>query len=279
MIKSINDYVKLNTGVKMPWLGLGVFQVDDGQMVIDAIKYAVAADYKSIDTASIYNNEKGVGTAVKECGVPREELFITSKLWNNAQGYESTLQAFETTMANLQLDYLDLYLIHWPLPKNRKYIDTWKAMEKLYKEGRVRAIGVSNFEEAWIQDIIDTCEIVPMVNQVECHPYLQQAELHAYCKANGVQLQAWAPLAQGKIFEDEALVKLAEKYGKSVAQFVIRWELQREIVTIPKSIHQERIISNADVFDFEISTEDMGLMKSFDQNLRLGPHPADFYVI
>ena len=279
MIRSLNDCAKLNNGVEMPWLGLGVFKVEDGQTVIDAIKYAAHAGYKSIDTASIYNNEKGVGTAIKECGVPREELFITSKLWNNAQGYDKTLKAFEVTMADLQLDYLDLYLIHWPLPKNKDYIATWKAMEKLYKEGRIRAIGVSNFEAEWIQDIIDECEVVPMVNQVECHPYFQQTKLHEYCKANGVQLQAWAGLAQGKIFGDEKLIKLAEKYGKSVAQFVIRWELQREIVVIPKSIKQDRIISNADVFDFEIDAQDMELMKRFDTNVRIGPNPADFYVV
>ena len=278
MIKSLNDCVKLNNGVEMPSFGLGVFQVEDGQRVIDAIQYAVDAGYKLIDTASIYQNEKGVGTAIKQCGVAREKLFITSKLWNSAQGYDSTLSAFEDTMSDLQLTYLDLYLIHWPLPKNKNYIATWKAMEKLYKEGRIRAIGVSNFEPEWIQDIIDECEVVPMVNQVECHPYFQQAKLDAYCKANGVQMQAWAPLAQGKIFEDKELAKLAEKYGKSVAQFVIRWGLQRGIATIPKSIHKDRIISNADIFNFEINEQDMKAMEGFDSNTRVGPDPREFYV-
>ena len=279
MIKSLNDCVKLNNGVEMHSFGLGVFQVDDGQEVMDAIKYATDAGYRLVDTAAIYNNEKGVGTAIKQCGLPREKLFITSKVWNAFQGYDSTLKAFENTMSDLQLTYLDLYLIHWPLPKNKNYIATWKAMETLYKEGRIRAIGVSNFEPEWIQDIINECEVVPMVNQVEFHPYLQQKELHEYCKANGVQLQAWAPLAKGKIFEDEKLIKLAGKYGKSAGQFVLRWQLQCGVITIPKSIKQDRIISNADIFDFEIDQQDMKAMESFDIGTRIGPNPHDFYVV
>ena len=278
MVKSINDCVTLNNGVKMPWFGLGVFQMDDAQ-TIAAVKHAIKAGYKLIDTALIYGNEKAVGQAIKESGVLRDDIFITSKLWNSSQGYDSTLKAFEVTMSDLQLDFLDLYLIHWPLPKNKKYVDTWKAMEKLYKEGRIRAIGVSNFEPEWIQGIIDNCDVVPMVNQVECHPYFQQEKLHEYCKTAGVQLQAWAPLAQGKIFGDEKLKKLAEKYEKSVAQFVIRWGLQCGVTTIPKSINQDRIISNADVFDFDISPEDMDVMKSFDVSARVGPDPYDFYIV
>ena len=277
MIKSIGDCVKLNNGVEMPALGLGVFQVEDGQTVINSIKYAVDAGYRLIDTALIYNNEKGVGTGIKECGIAREKLFITSKLWNSSQGYDSTLAAFEITMSDLQLDYLDLYLIHWPLPKNKNYIATWKAMEKLHKDGRIRAIGLSNFEPEWIQDIIDECEVVPTVNQVECHPYFQQTKLHTYCKEKGIIMQAWGPLAQGKIFGDKELEKLAAKYGKTVAQFVIRWELQSGITTIPKSINQDRIVSNADVFDFEIDQNDMEAMKKFDTGTRIGPDPHDFY--
>ena len=277
MIRSLNNCAVLNNGVEMPWLGLGVFKVEDGQTVINAVKYAVEAGYKLIDTASIYQNEKGVGLAIRECAVAREALFITSKIWNKDQGYDSTLKAFDITMANLQLEYLDLYLIHWPMPKNRDYIATWKAMERLYREGRIRAIGVSNFEPEWIQDIIDECEIVPMVNQVECHPYFQQEKLRAYCREKKVHVQAWAPLAQGKILGDEKLIKLAEKYGKSAAQFVIRWALQSGLLTIPKSIRQDRIISNADVFDFVIDEEDMEAMKGFDANTRVGPDPRDFY--
>lgn len=279
MVKSLSDCVTLNNGVKMPWMGLGVFKIEDGQKVINVVKYAIEAGYKAIDTAAIYGNEKGVGIGLKQCSVSREDLFITSKLWNTFQGYDSTLEAFEVTMSDLQLEYLDLYLIHWPLPNNKKYIATWKAMERLYKEGRIRAIGVSNFEPEWIQNIIDECEIVPMVNQVECHPYFQQTEMQKFCKQNGIQMQAWGPLAQGEIFKDVKLIKLAEKYGKSVAQFVIRWELQRKILSIPKSSNKDRIISNADVFDFEISDQDMEIMKSFDINKRQGPDPKKFYTI
>ena len=278
-LNSINDCVKLNNGVEMPSLGLGVFKVDDGQTVIDTTTYAVNVGYRLIDTASIYNNEKGVGTAIKQCGIPREKLFITSKLWNDSQGYDLTLKAFEKTMSDLQLTYLDLYLIHWPLPKNNTYIATWKALEALYQEGRIRAIGVSNFEPEWIQNIINECDIVPMVNQVEFHPYFQQKELREFCEANGVQIQAWAPLARGRIFEDETLIKLADKYGKSVAQFVIRWELQCKVATIPKSATRERMVSNADVFDFEIDEQDMKAMEGLNRNMRIGPNPHDFYKV
>jgi len=279
MLSSLKDFVTLNNGVKMPKLGLGLFKVEDGAVTINAIKYAVDAGYRSLDTAAIYRNEKSVGVGLKECGQPREEIFVTSKLWNAEHGYDSTLKAFEVTLADLQLDYLDLYLIHWPLPKNDKYIATWKAMEKLYKEGRIKAIGLSNFEPEWIQRVLDECEVLPAVNQVECHPYLQQCEVFDYCKKSNIQMQAWSPLAQGKIFEDARLKKIAEKYGKTVAQFVIRWILQRGIITIPKSIDQNRIISNADIFDFEIDEQDMQEMKSFDENNRVGPNPYEFYVV
>ena len=277
MTKSINDCVTLNNGAKMPYFGLGLFQVED-EVVTKTIIDAIDVGYRAFDTAAIYGNEKGSGIGFKDGAVPREELFITSKLWNTYHGYDSTLKAFEKTMSDLQLEYLDLYLIHWPLPKNKKYVDSWKAMEKLYREGQIRAIGLSNFEPAWIQDILDECEVVPAVNQVECSPYIQQMELHEYCKSNNIRLQSWTPLAQGRVFEDSVLIEIAEKYKKTIAQVVLRWLLQRDIIVIPKTINKERMISNAEVFDFEIEEQDMEMIKTLNDNTRCGPNPYDFHL-
>ena len=279
MLTSLTDCVTLNNGVKMPWFGLVVFQAsnDDARQ---AVLWAVQAGYRAIDTAAIYGNEKGVGDAIEQCGVDRKELFITSKVWNSMQGYDTTMQAFETTMADLKLDYLDLYLIHWPLPKNEKYVETWKAMEKLYHDGRIRAIGISNFYEPWIQRILDECEVVPAINQMEFHPHLQRPALREFCQKAGIVYEAYSPLAQGAIFQDEALIAMAKKYNKSVAQLVLRFEMQLGVVVIPKSVHQDRIISNAQVFDFEISPEDMETLKGLDQNkIICGQDPNEFYVV
>lgn len=276
MVKSLQDTTTLHNGVKMPWLGLGVFLVEDGQEVIDSVKAALKNGYKSIDTAAIYKNEEGVGQAIKESGIPREELFITSKLWNGDQGYESTLEAFETSLNKLGLDYLDLYLIHWPVPAQGKYKETWKAMEKLYKDGKIKAIGVSNFKEHHIEDLIKDAEVKPMVNQVEFHPHLAQKDLRDYCKKQGIQVEAWSPLKQGKLLDDPTLTKIAEKHGKSTAQVIIRWDLQSEVVTIPKSIKEHRIISNADVFDFELTDEDMNAINALNKDERVGPDPDEF---
>lgn len=266
----------LHNGVKMPWFGLGVFQVEDGDEVINSVKWAIEHGYRSIDTAAVYKNEEGVGQAIKESGIPREELFITSKLWNSNQGYEETLQAFETTLSKLDLDYLDLYLIHWPVPKLNKYKETWKALEKLYKDGKIRAIGVSNFKEHHLEDLMTEAEIVPMVNQVEFHPHLQQESLHEFCKKHQIQLEAWSPLKQGKILADPTLTKIAEKHGKSTAQVILRWDLQKEVVTIPKSVKQHRIQDNSNIFDFELSEEDMQLIKEMNREERVGPDPDEF---
>ncbi|MFC4386378.1 aldo/keto reductase [Gracilibacillus marinus] len=266
----------LHNGVKMPWFGLGVFQVEDGDEVINSVKWAIEHGYRSIDTAAVYKNEEGVGQAIKESGIPREELFITSKLWNSNQGYEETLQAFETTLSKLDLDYLDLYLIHWPVPKLNKYKETWKALEKLYKDGKIRAIGVSNFKEHHLEDLMTEAEIVPMVNQVEFHPHLQQESLHEFCKKHQIQLEAWSPLKQGKILADPTLTKIAEKHGKSTAQVILRWDLQKEVVTIPKSVKQHRILDNSNIFDFELSEEDMQLIKEMNREERVGPDPDEF---
>lgn len=276
MPTNLKDTTTLHNGVKMPWVGLGVFKVTEGEEVVQSVKAAIKNGYISIDTAAIYKNEEGVGQAIKESGVPREELFITSKVWNSDQGYESTLAAFETSLNKLGLEYLDLYLIHWP-GKN-KYKDTWKALEKLYKDGRVRAIGVSNFLVHHLEDLISTAEIKPMVNQVEFHPHLTQKELLAYCKKEGIQMEAWSPLKQGQLLNEPVLEDLAHKYNKSVAQVILRWDLQHGVVTIPKSIKEHRIIENADLFDFELSAEDMEKIDGLNQDSRAGSHPDTMRV-
>ena len=274
MANSLQDTTTLHNGVKMPWFGLGVFKVKEGSEVVESVKAALKNGYKSIDTAAVYKNEEGVGQALKEAGVPREELFITTKVWNSDQGYESTLQAFETSLEKLGLDYLDLYLIHWPVAG--KYKETWKALEKLYKDGRVRAIGVSNFHVHHLKDLMADAEIKPMVNQVEYHPHLAQTELLEFCKAEGIQMEAWSPLKQGELLSEPTIIEIAEKHEKSSAQVILRWDLQNEVVTIPKSIKEHRLIENADIFDFELSAEEMDRLNSLNKNERVGPDPDNF---
>ncbi|HHY1430123.1 TPA: aldo/keto reductase [Bacillus cereus] len=273
-LTSLKDYTTLHNGVKMPWFGLGVFKVEDGSQVIDSVKAAIKNGYRSIDTAAIYQNEEGVGQAIRESGVSREELFITSKVWNSDQRYETTLQAFETTLEKLGLEYLDLYLVHWPV--KGKYTESWKALEKLYKDGRVRAIGVSNFHIHHLQDVFEIAEIKPMVNQVEYHPRLAQEELHAFCKEHNIQLEAWSPLMQGQLLDNPTLQDIAKKYNKSTAQIILRWDLQNEVVTIPKSIKEHRIIENANIFDFELSSDDMKAIQALNEDHRVGPDPDNF---
>ncbi|WP_210364758.1 aldo/keto reductase [Bacillus sp. REN3] len=274
MPQSLQDTTTLHNGVKMPWFGLGVFKVQEGSEVIESAKAAIKNGYKSIDTAAVYKNEEGVGLAIKESDVPRQELFITTKVWNSDQGYESALKAFETSMEKLGLDYLDLYLIHWPV--EGKYKDTWKALEKLYRDGRVRAIGVSNFHVHHLKNLMADAEIKPMVNQVEYHPHLSQTELLAFCKEEGIQLEAWSPLKQGELLSEPAIVAIAEKHKKTPAQIILRWDLQNGVVTIPKSVKEHRIIENADIFDFELSAEDMEKLNSLNKNERVGPDPDHF---
>lgn len=233
-MENLQSAVSLHNGVKMPWLGLGVFKVKDGDEVVHSVKSALKAGYKSIDTAAVYQNEEGVGQAIKEAGVPREELFITTKVWNSDQGYDSAIKAFETSLEKLGLDYIDLYLIHWPV--KGKYKETWKALETLYKEKKVKAIGVSNFQIHHLEDLMKDAEIKPMVNQLELHPLLSQSELRDFCRNQEIQIEAWSPLAQGELLENAALKDIAQKYGKSVAQVILRWDLQNGIVTIPKSV-------------------------------------------
>lgn len=278
MAQHLQDTTALHNGVNMPWLGLGVFQVEEGSELIQAIKSAIAHGYRSIDTAAIYQNETGVGQAIKEAlqdnNLSREELFVTSKVWTADMGYEETIAAYETSLAKLGLEYLDLYLIHWPV--KGKYKETWRALETLYKEGRVKAIGVSNFQIHHLEDVMKDAEIKPMVNQVELHPYLSQQALLSFCKEQGIQLEAWSPLMQGQLLDQPVLKQIAAKYGKSVAQVIIRWDLQRGIITIPKSTKEHRIIENVDVFDFQLTEEDMTLINSLNQDQRVGPDPDNF---
>jgi diketogulonate reductase-like aldo/keto reductase len=278
MPANLQDTTTLNNGVKMPWFGLGVFKVEDGSQTVESVKAAIKAGYRSIDTAAIYKNEEGVGQGIREAleanGLSREDLFITSKVWNADQGYESAIKAYEASLERLGLEYLDLYLIHWP--GKDKYKETWKALEKLYKDGRVRSIGVSNFQVHHLEDILQDAEVVPVVNQVEYHPRLAQVELLSYCKDKGIQLEAWSPLMQGKIFEIGELNAIAEKYQKSVAQIVLRWDLQNGVVTIPKSIKEQRIIENADIFNFELSDEEMNEINDLNKDERVGPNPDEF---
>jgi diketogulonate reductase-like aldo/keto reductase len=273
-ISDIQGTVELKNGVPMPYFGLGVFLVHDGEEVKQAVKYALSAGYRHIDTASLYGNEHGVGQAIRESGVPRKDIFVTSKVWNSDQGYANTLRAFDVSMKLLGFEYLDLYLVHWPV--KGKYIETWKALEQLYAEGRVRAIGVSNFLRHHLEDLLAHCKVVPMVNQMEFHPRLVQQKLIDFCNSHTIQYEAWSPLMQGKIFNIKELHPLAEKYKKDIAQIVLRWNLQKGVVTIPKSIRRERVISNAQIFDFEITPKDMQAIDRLDKNERVGADPDNF---
>ncbi|MFN3138259.1 MAG: aldo/keto reductase [Allomuricauda sp.] len=273
-ITDLQGFFELHNGVQMPYFGLGVYQSEDGSEVINAVKAALDHGYRHIDTAAIYHNEEGVGTGIRESSVSREDVFLTSKVWNTDQGYDSTLKAFEASMERLGTDYLDLYLIHWPKGELSK--ETWKALEKLYMEERVRAIGVSNFLQHHLEDLLPSVEIVPMVNQMEFHPYLVQQDLIDFCTSKNIQYEAWSPLMQGHIFELDMMKDLASKYNKTIAQVVLRWDLQKGVITIPKSSKPERIKANADLFDFELSDEDVQLLDSLEKGKRFGPDPDNF---
>ncbi|MFB5761916.1 aldo/keto reductase [Paenibacillus medicaginis] len=255
--------VMLNNGVEMPIIGFGVYQINDAKECEQSVYDAIMAGYRLIDTASGYQNEEAVGRAIKRSGVPREELFITTKLWIQNTGYDSTKKAFAKSLERLQLDYLDLYLIHQPFGD---VYGSWRAMEELYHEGKIRAIGVSNFHPDRLVDLILHNEITPAVNQVETHPFFQQIESAALMKEYNVQIESWGPFAEGRnnMFQNEVLLSLAEKHQKSVAQVILRWMIQREVVVIPKSVRKERIIENFNIFDFELSQEDMETIAKLD---------------
>ncbi len=273
MINHISQTVRLHNGVEMPWLGLGVHKSKEGEEVETAVLSALEAGYRSIDTATLYGNETGVGRAVIASGIARKELFITTKIWNTDQGYESTFRAVETSLNKLQTDYLDLYLIHWPL--GQRSVETWKAMEELYAQGKLRAIGVSNFLIGHLQFLMAQAAVRPMVNQFEFHPHLTQPVVCEFCRKHDIQAEAWRPIMKGQATEVPLLKEIAAKYGKTPVQLVLRWDLQKGVVTIPKSVHPERIRSNADIFDFEIDDDDMKQIDSLDKNYRYGDDPND----
>ena len=265
--------ITLNNGSVMPQLGFGVWQVPDDEAT-SAVRTAIEAGYRSIDTAAIYENERGTGRGLASSGVPREELFVTTKLWNTDQGYDSTLRAFDASLDRLGLEYVDLYLIHWPVPELDRYVETWKAFEKINSEGRAKAVGVSNFKPSHLRRLLDETSTVPAVNQIELHPYLQQSESRAFHAEHGIATEAWSPLGQGKeLLQEPVLSSLAGKYGKSPAQVVLRWHLQIGNVVIPKSVTPARIRENIDVFDFELDASDMEEIAKFNRDSRLGPDP------
>ena len=266
--------VTLGNGVEIPQLGFGVFQVPDDETTA-AVTAALETGYRSIDTAAIYGNEKGVGRALAASGLPRKDLFVTTKVWNADQGYDATLRAFDASLAALGLDHVDLYLIHWPAPARDLYRDSWRALERLAGEGRIRAAGVSNFQPGHLRRLLEDATLTPAVNQIELHPGLQQAELRAFHAEHAITTEAWSPLAQGAVLGEPVIAGLAARYGRSPAQIVIRWHLQLGNIVIPKSVTPARIRENFDVFGFTLTAEEMQALAALDRGLRTGPHPDE----
>ncbi len=256
----------------MPVLGLGVFR--SGEKTYQAVRDALDFGYRHIDTAMIYENEQDVGKAIKDSGVPREEIFVTTKLWNDDMRAKRVEKAFEESLKKLSMEYVDLYLIHWPVKD--EFVNSYKVMEKIYAKGKAKAIGVSNFQPHHLQTLIKKCDIVPAVNQIEIHPYLTNEEVVQFCKSKNIAPEAWSPIAKGKILDDPKLLSLANKYNKTVAQIAIKWHLQRGLIVIPKSVNKSRILENSQVFDFELNPEDMKLISSLNKNIRMGSHPDTF---
>lgn len=254
---------KLSNGVNMPSIGFGTYKLGEEQDVIDRVKLALKIGYRQIDTASFYGNEEGVGKGIAQSGVDRKDIFIVTKLWNDDHGYEETINAFNKSIKKLGVDYLDLYLIHWP---NKLNSETWRAFEDLYKEGKVRAIGVCNFKIGHLEELKKIAKIMPMVNQIEIHPCKTQKDIIEYCTENNIQVVAWGPIMRGKIFSLPLMLDLAEKYNKSIAQITLRWHIQNGVIPIPKSSNEERIKANIDIFDFNLSNEDMKKIDSLNSN-------------
>ena len=274
MAARIFETVTLHNGVEMPVFGLGVYKIEEGGQIEETIKTALNIGYRLIDTASMYQNEEGLGKAIRESGIPREELFVTTKVWNSDQGYDSTLKACESSLEKLGLEYIDLYLVHWPV--KGKYIETWHAMERLYQEGKVKAIGVSNFQIHHLEDLLEHCNDKPMVNQVELHPLLSQKELRDYCLKHHIKVEAWSPLSRGRFLDEPTLKDIASHHGKTTAQVILRWHLQNDIIAIPKSVTQTRLKENADILDFELSQQEIDKINSLNRNERFGADPDNF---
>lgn len=273
---TINSTKTLHNGVEMPRFGLGVYKMTDKEAAVEAMVKAIQTGYKAIDTATVYDNEAEVGEAVRAGGVPREELFITSKVWNTDQGYDQTLRAFEASLKRLDMDYLDLYLTHWAIPET--FEETYRAIERLYDEKLIRATGVSNHQQHHLEKILHKANIKPMVNQIELHPQLTQEPLREYCASQDIAVTSWSPLARGRLLNDPVLAEIGEKHGKSVAQTVIRWHLQNDLIVIPKSVTPSRIVENADVFDFTLSTEELKQISQLNEDWRSGTHPDEISV-
>jgi len=267
----LTSTVQLYNGVEIPWVGLGVFKSPPGRETEQAVRWALEIGYRHIDTAAYYQNESDVGRALKDSGVPRETVFVTTKVWNNDQGFQNTLKAFDRSRKNLGLDVVDLYLVHWPV--EGKFLDTWKALEKIYADGKARAIGVSNFLVHHLESVMKASSIVPAVNQVEFHPFLVQKGLLEFDGRTGVRHEAWSPLTRGRSLDNPLIAGIAAKYKRTPAQVLLRWDLQLGVVTIPKSIHRERILENSRVFDFQLEQADVEKITALDAEARIGPHP------
>ena len=278
MFNSLKDTFTLNNGYKIPCIGFGTWQTPDGETAVNSVIEAIKSGYNHIDTAAIYGNEKSIGKAIKESGINRNELFITSKVWNKDRGYKTTLAAFEKTINDLQIDYLDLYLIHWPASVNKFNdwdninLETWRAMTELYKAGKIKSIGVSNFMPHHLKSLMET-EVKPMVDQIEFHPGFMQEETFKYCNDNNILVEAWSPLGTGKMLDNETLKTISSKYNKSVAQICIRWCLQNNTLPLPKSVTASRIKENTEIFDFVISDEDMKTINAMEYCGGSGHHP------
>ncbi|GLI55296.1 glyoxal reductase [Propionigenium maris DSM 9537] len=269
------EKVKLNNGVEIPIVGLGTFKAK-GEEVYNSVRVALREGYRHIDTAAAYKNEEEVGRAIRDSGIPREEIFITTKLWNSDQGYESTKKALEVSLKNLGISYVDLYLIHWHKGVERAR-ESWRAMEEAYHEGKIRAIGVSNFTMYHIEKLLETAEVVPVINQVETHVGLPQYDMQNYCESKGIKLTAYAPMQAGKIFDNEEMARIAQKHKKTVANIALRFLVERGIIVIPKSVHEERIIANKEIFDFTLDDEDREAMRGLWDGRRLFPDPDNCY--